>query len=155
MTYDLQIAIDGLSNMRAAFEPGSIVLLPNGAERIIVGPALHSETKQCMLIVYDEGTGRFSVIVLSAAKKTNDTPENINVFTKHITPQCWQHKNEEFYSSLITANSIEGEMTLYAAHKDATWWIRPTTMFNDGRFASFTSKPPMTIEQLFLPHLAA
>ena len=148
MSYNFSIALDGLLNMRIKWEEGCVIELPNGAKRIVVGPALHSETLQCMLVVFDPQKQSFSSIVLSAAEKTDDQNEPPEIFNHLYEPKCWHHKKGRIYTSILEAASKEGAMTLYVSHADNTWWIRPSAMFNDGRFTPNQDTNPLSISNL-------
>ena len=48
--------------------------------------------------------------------------------------KVFRHKKGGVYTRLARVRARDGDMTLYASHADGSFWLRPTSMFEDGRF---------------------
>lgn len=154
MALDYQTARKQCISLQNRIGPGDIVLMPDGRECIVLRPALHSETLEPHLVLYDDSDPEAPAPEWFAAPAGSLKVPGDHVGVPHgvsrwIDGDVFRHRNGNSYTRLAQVRTKAGEMTLYAAHYDGCWWLRPRTMFEDGRF-TLTDQEPLSIDEMGL-----
>jgi len=129
-------ARDWLRDIRFQRPLGAVVETPNGKEHAVIGAALHSETLECLLVIRNCETGAWSAVAPAAVKPTGDDEDLAPEDIRFDDLSSVRHRKGGVYTRLRRLTSKDGEMVLYVAHADGIWWLRPSAMFEDGRFES-------------------
>lgn len=150
MSLDFISAQRAVDNLRSQRAPGDPVALPGGRIFRFVSIALHSETLAPLAILVDPEDGTWIVAAPGAVRDSADAdlpqPASLSEF---VDGRVWRHRKGGVYTQIGTGRDKDGPVVIYAAHADRLWWVRPASMFSDGRFSA-ASEPPLTSDELGL-----
>lgn len=138
---DLHTARMACLNLSSRFPPGVLIALPGGRELHVLRPAIHSETLEPVLVLALRGAAGGPELTLcapGAARMEDEEADLPEALHRLLGRQVFRHRKGGTYTRIGQAVTRSGEMTVYAAHADGLWWVRPRVLFDDGRFQPVT-----------------
>lgn len=141
MPLDYAAALRVHENLSDTFIPDAILTLPSGQRYVFAGVALHSETLDPMIVMVCPDTGTWHAAAPGAVRKTKETAQQPIALPEFCV---FQHKKGGYYTRICDISRRDDPLTLYIAHSDLVWWLRPKAMFDDGRFTADPTLPPIS-----------
>lgn len=147
MTADFTAAKNAYDNLRDTFLPDTWLCLPNGRKMAFAGIALHSETLDPLVIMIEPNTGLWHAAAPGAVRDAACDASFPDILAL-CQPATYRHKKGGLYTRLTTICRRDGQLTLYVSNSDKIWWVRPSEMFEDGRFAPEPDFSPLSRDAL-------
>lgn len=138
MQTDYTAALRARTNLIDRFMPGTELRLPSGRVFTFLGVALHSETLAPYIVMTEAATGTRHAARPGAVRETGRIGN-----VPRLAGDTWRHRKGSLYTRLGKVAMTDEAFTLYVAHSDLVWWLRPNAMFDDGRFTREAQTAPL------------
>jgi len=118
---------------------GAAVISADGGAAHLLGPAIHSESLTVLLVLIDLQGG------LEAIPAERVAPRAGPALGRDMRPfrrMPFRHRKGGLYDRLAArVDGPDGPLTLYVQSSGGPWWLRPSAMFEDGRFTPLAPYP--------------
>mgnify|MGYP006270296741 CR=1 FL=1 len=144
MTQAFRDALGALDILQGRFPLGGTAIVPSGARHTAIGPALHSETLECLIVVVRHD----GLLVATRPANTYPAgagPTDATRAQDALAPgHAVRHAKGGIYTRYGTVRTPEGPHVLYLCHAKGILWLRPKAHFETpGRFVDAPHDAPM------------
>ncbi len=135
-----EIALRELVVLQSKYDRTSVMVLANKDAGVLLGFALDSETLKPQAIIESDD---LDLIAIPAAEiiRAGDRRAVAGDHFAHDRLSHVRHRKGGNYTRVGPVLRGKEELILYISHNDSIWWVRPRSMFEDGRFETVDAAP--------------